>query len=50
MRSGKRSTASRRYPLFAIGAVVVVVMAMVGLSVYNHAKTPATPGSSATRR
>ena len=44
----KRSTSSRRYPLFAIGAVVVVVMAMVGLSVYNHAKTPATPGSSGT--
>ena len=46
----KRSAASRRYPLFAIGAVVVVVMAMVGLSVYNHAKTPATPGSSGTTK
>ena len=46
----KRSAASRRYPLFAIGAVVVVVMAMVGLSVDNHAKTPATPGSSGTTK
>jgi thiol-disulfide isomerase/thioredoxin len=46
----KRSATSRRYPLFAIGAVVAVVIAMVGLSVYNHAKTPATPGSGGTAK
>jgi thiol-disulfide isomerase/thioredoxin len=46
----KRSNASRRYPLFAIGAVVAVVIAMVGLSVYNHAKTPVAPGSSGTAK
>jgi len=45
---GRRSVASRRYPLLAIAGVVVVVLAMVGLSVVNHAKTPATPGSDGT--
>lgn len=43
---GRRPTSSRRYPLFAVGAVVAVVIAMVGLSVVNHAKTPATPARS----
>jgi hypothetical protein len=47
---GRRPVASRRYPLFAIGAVVAVVIAMIGLSVYNHAKTPATPGNSGTTK
>ncbi len=34
--------------MFAIGAVVAIVVAMVGLSVYNHVRTPATPGNSAS--
>ncbi len=33
-----------RFPLFAIGAVAAIVVVMVGLSVYNHVRTPATPG------
>jgi len=45
---GRRSVASRRYPLLLIAGVVAVVLAMVGLSVVNHAKTPATPGSDGT--
>jgi len=39
-----------QYPWFAIGAVVVIVFVMVGLSVYNHVRTPATPGSSGSAK
>jgi hypothetical protein len=46
----KRPTGGSRYRLAAIGAVVVVVLAMVGFAVYNHVKTPATPGTSATAK
>ena len=43
---GRRPVVTRRYSLLAIAGVVAVVVAMVGLSVVNHAKTPAAPGSS----
>ncbi|MGZ5296906.1 MAG: DUF929 family protein [Actinomycetota bacterium] len=43
-----RSGARRRYPLFAIGAVVAVVLVMVGSSVYNHVRTPVTPDTGGT--
>lgn len=36
--------------MFAVGGVVVVVLAMVGLSVYNHGRTPSTPGTSGTAK
>jgi hypothetical protein len=39
-----------RYPWFAIGAVVMVVLAMVGLSVFNRAGTPSTPGTDGTAK
>jgi hypothetical protein len=51
-KGNKRNNQRRRsrFPLFAIGAVVAIVIVMVGLSVYNHVKTPATPGNSGTAR
>ena len=48
--SGRASGGGPRAPMFAIGAVVAIVIAMVGLSVYNHARTPATPGESASEK
>ncbi len=51
-KAGQRKSQPRRSraPMFAIGAVVAIVIAMVGLSVYNHVKTPATPGDSASAK
>ena len=46
----KRSRGGSRLGFFAVFAVGVVVLAMVGLSVYNHVKTPPTPGASARDR
>ena len=47
----KKNQAPRsRFPVFAIGAVVAVVIVMVGLSVYNHVRTPATPGGAGSAR
>lgn len=46
----KRSRGSSRFGFFAVAAVAAVVIAMVGLSVYNHTKTPATPGANAQSR
>ena len=54
---GKGSGAKRRpnqrrrrpgFAAYAIGAVALVVLGMVGFSLYNHAKTPATPGTGPT--
>lgn len=50
-KGNRRSQRQRsRFPLFAIGAVVAIVVAMVGLSVYNHVRTPTTPGDSGTAK
>ena len=46
----KRAAQRSRFPLYAIGAVIVLVLAMVGLSLYNHAKTPSTPGGTASAK
>jgi len=44
-RSGRPGLAT-----FAIVAVVLVVLGMVGLSLYNHVKTPSTPGTGAAEK
>lgn len=49
-KKGRNKRQRSRFPMFAIGAVVAIVVVMVGLSVYNHVKTPATPGSGGTAK